>query len=408
MPMNSSLSEISKKRSKKDREVDFEKVTSEGAGVILDPRMNPHQSTRLKQHFFTWNNYCEKSLVMLLSWVKTHCVRWCFQEEIGESGTPHIQGCITLKEAARWTTFDLPKQIHWEPTRNNKKAEIYCSKDETRLSGAKVYRYPLPLVKTPLKLIEKLRPFQLSIIDSLVPIPDDRTINWICDEKTNMGKTQLCKYLFVKHKAILFTGGACADIAQTLVGVIEAGKIDLNDQLNPFIFNISKSSEHISYKAIEGCKDGLLNSPKYESQTLVFNSPHIWIFANREPDYDKMSIDRWKIWTINDDFMLVPHNWNYRNRNIEPTGSYEERLTAFLNRPITNQLNLQPIIDSSDDEKEHIAPPGDNRWTWDQNGNKFYDCDLADAELKERDDIVADWNLERAFSAEEFNYEDLV
>lgn len=57
--------------------------------------------------------------------------------------------------------------------------------------------------------------------------------------------------------------------------------------------------DFISYTCIEELKNGLFLSGKYESQIGAFvDIPHIIVFSNREPDYDKMSRDRWRICRI--------------------------------------------------------------------------------------------------------------
>jgi len=54
----------------------------------------------------------------------------------------------------------------------------------------------------------------------------------------------------------------------------------------------------VNYSAIESIKDGLATSAKYESTQLVFNSPHVFIFSNDLPQVHKLTLDRWKIFTI--------------------------------------------------------------------------------------------------------------
>jgi len=56
--------------------------------------------------------------------------------------------------------------------------------------------------------------------------------------------------------------------------------------------------EYISYGAMEKIKNGFYMSSKYESKPIIRNCPHIICFANFEPDYDKLSQDRWKVHNI--------------------------------------------------------------------------------------------------------------
>lgn len=62
------------------------------------------------------------------------------------------------------------------------------------------------------------------------------------------------------------------------------------------IINLTKIKEkNVSYEVIESIKDGLILPTKKESKTKVFNSPHVIVFSNFEPDCDKISLDRWNI-----------------------------------------------------------------------------------------------------------------
>jgi len=53
--------------------------------------------------------------------------------------------------------------------------------------------------------------------------------------------------------------------------------------------------DYVSYPGIEELKNGVCCSSKYESTSLRFNPPHVIVFANAPPDYDKMSMDRWRV-----------------------------------------------------------------------------------------------------------------
>jgi len=56
----------------------------------------------------------------------------------------------------------------------------------------------------------------------------------------------------------------------------------------------------MNYGAIEQVKNGLVFSGKYESSMLIFNPPHVVIFANDTPDESMYSNDRWHIHKITD------------------------------------------------------------------------------------------------------------
>lgn len=251
------------------------------------------QRNQLLKHFFTFNNYKKSDIEDIIEILEPISISYVFQEETGDNGTKHLQGCIKLKKKMRWSEFNLPKEIHWEKCISWTDAVRYCTKTETRTGD--IYSKGLP---KQLKIIKELRCWQKEVMELIKEEPDDRTITWIYDEEGCMGKTVFSKYLYAKSDAIIATGGGNKDIACLLACLKKEGR-DLNDK-TAFIFNFPRSTEGISYKAIESVKDGLMTSTKYESSTLVFNCPHVICFSNELPNTSKLSKDRWNILTIED------------------------------------------------------------------------------------------------------------
>ena len=85
---------------------------------------------------------------------------------------------------------------------------------------------------------------------------------------------------------------------------ISAWLEDQSNDLRVLFIDIPRStSGYISWGAIEEIKNGMFFSGKYESKMCVFNSPHIFIFMNEEPDDEVFSRDRWRITEIGDRHM---------------------------------------------------------------------------------------------------------
>lgn len=206
-----------------------------------------------------------------------------FQLEEGEeTGALHFQGCFSLKEKEYMNTVKNLlgyNSIHLEPVKNWKALVEYSQKKSTRVDG------PWSIQSTWIKTITSLRDWQQKLLTKLKEEPDDRTILWYSDPKGCSGKTSMAKYLAVHHNATVLNNAKTADLAYAI-----------NSQPNIIIINITRSNEqHTNYGAIESIKDGLIFSSKYESHTKLFNSPHVVIFANFEPNYNALTIDRWEI-----------------------------------------------------------------------------------------------------------------
>jgi len=265
------------------------------SSVVPDVTINA-----LYKYDFVINNYTETEVCQVISTLRKIAKKGGFGKEVGESGTPHLQGFVSLKRKLRITA--LTKLEGFErasvrATRNEKALIEYCTKDNC------FFKIGFP---KPLKVITELRPFQATIEKMCSEEPDDRTINVLIDTETKIGKTQFTKYMVHKHQAIAFTGGEASDIACQLAQEVENGR-DLND-LTIMIFNYGEN-QRVNKKPLENVKDGLMTSPKYKTSTMCFNSPHIWVFCNEPPEsvIESKRKDVWKIWKIDNEYNLIPY-----------------------------------------------------------------------------------------------------
>ena len=53
-------------------------------------------------------------------------------------------------------------------------------------------------------------------------------------------------------------------------------------------------------------KNGYFMCSKYESKPIIRNSPHVFIFANFEPDVKELSLDRWNVVKLNNEIEETP------------------------------------------------------------------------------------------------------
>lgn len=257
---------------------------SKGSG---NTKLNPKRASSGKRWCFTWNNYKQSDIDLLINFFKNGSNKYIIGEEIGEDKkTPHLQGYVHFESRCRPLELkDLPKKIHWEKCKGTEEENInYCSKDGKYHTNLKV--------KKPLKILkeDQLYDWQKEIVDIVKTDPDDRSVYWFWEPNGNIGKTQLCKY-------ICHNFGAC---------IVEGKKNDIlfcaaENDADCYIFDFERSMEtFISYSAIEKIKNGFYMCSKYESKPIIRNSPHIICFANFQPDLAKLSSDRWKVKKITD------------------------------------------------------------------------------------------------------------
>lgn len=239
------------------------------------------QGLQALYYCFTLNNYEVEHLETLFALLKSECEWFIFQEETGQKGTPHIQGTLKLKKRQRITQLKhINPKIHWEKTKNVKAAVAYCLKEETRTGAQWIHGINIP--KPP--RVHEPYGWQLQIMEIIAQEPDERTIHWVYDPVGNMGKSQLCKYLVVKHNALVLTGKS-SDMFHLLAKFPHKRTIILVD-VPRHGFN------YINYTALEMIKNGLVCSGKYEGAQLVFDCPHVIVFANELPDTRAYSQDR--------------------------------------------------------------------------------------------------------------------
>jgi len=257
---------------------------------IVEVEEEKEKRPSLAKYFcFTLNNWTEtelKNILDLLDPKDTYIIG----KEIGEQGTPHLQGFIKFFKKTRPIEKFNNKRIHWELCKGSEIDNvIYCSKDNnyiTNYSMAEIYALG------PLDIIPKtdLKPWQLELTEIIKTKPDRRKIYWYWSEKGNLGKSALSKYIKANNMSGITTiGGKKDNVFNGIAKFYEAKK----RFPSCVIIDCPRAEkDFISYAAIEKLKDGYLYSGKYEGSELIFNPPHIIVFANREPEEGKLSDDR--------------------------------------------------------------------------------------------------------------------
>lgn len=264
---------------------------------------------------FTFNNWTEEGIESLVANLGSiGSKKYAFQKEIGKKeGTPHLQGCFSLKTKMRLMPVvralkagGKVQKLHVETMNAGWAQNVrYCTKSDTREEGTEPVLFNVHGVVTePLTVIQELRPWQLELKNTFEDCADDRVINWVWTRKGGEGKSAFAKYLCAEMGAIICAGKA-ADMKCQIAKVIwpHSGVCPGPGVQEPapkiVVFDVPRSNlKYVSYTGIEEIKNGCFASSKYESSMVLMNSPHVIVFANEPPEFEKMSLDRWRVWTI--------------------------------------------------------------------------------------------------------------
>ena len=288
---------------------------------------------RGKTWCFTLNNYTSDEVDMLSQIVDTNdtCVYIIFGKEVGESGTPHLQGVIAFSKRIYLSELKklVSKTAHFELAREVKNACTYCKKDgdwvefgvfpatqgkRTDIDAFKadvqagVYdlkelreKHSIVLAKykqfsmeyvmdhKPLRKIPfyPLHDWQKELLGKLDAEPDDRTIVFVVDVSGNNGKSWFAQWYEQTHPDCqLITPGKKADMA-----------FNLKDDIRTLILDCprSKQGDFIQYDFLEEVKNRVIFSPKYESRTKRLPMVHLVVMMNECPDMSKLSHDRYDV-----------------------------------------------------------------------------------------------------------------
>lgn len=287
--------------------------------------------SRSKNWCFTLNNYTDDDVTRVsnLSSVTDYLV---FGREVGENGTPHLQGfvCFPLRKRLNQVIAALG-QCHCTVARFPIKAAEYCKKDgdyeefgqmpvtesgkrndlelfkEDVKQGnidlksirelhsevyAKYTRFCIEYVNDNNKCGEvanhPLREWQANLNSILNGSVNEREIIFIVDYNGNNGKSWFFRYYEQNHDETcqIILPGKKLDMAM----VLQSGK-------RSYLFDCprSKQGEFIQYDFLEEVKNGNVFSGKYESKLKRFAIPHVCVAMNEDPDMSKLSRDRYRI-----------------------------------------------------------------------------------------------------------------
>lgn len=289
---------------------------------------------------FTLNNYTAPEVAVITSVAARDDVDYLiFGKEVGENGTPHLQGYIIFNVRKRYGTVKnlIGRRCHVERARGSPhQNRDYCIKDDDfqefgtlpeatqgRRSDIEQFKewvksseefptdaiiadtYPTLFVRYPrlVYLRDLLRPqpaledghfgandnaWQMELYEKLlVPPPDDRQVDFYVDIEGGKGKTWFIRKYLTDH-----------DDAQMLgVGKRDDVAYAIDETKRIFFVNVPRMQmQYLQYGVLESIKDRLIFTTKYQSRTKrLIHRPHVVVFSNEEPDHEKLTADRFNV-----------------------------------------------------------------------------------------------------------------
>lgn len=283
---------------------------------------------------FTLNNYTNDD-VDRLKHLSLDVIEYLIAgEEVGESGTPHLQGTVRFTTKRRLTGAKriIGGNPHMEPCVAFDESVEYCKKEGRFFEVGKLKassqgkRNDIESVKEDIvvhgitdmthymenhtsffinheNFINRYIAMHHYAPDSPKRFPNtvwqaelyeylkgpvcDRKIIFICDYEGGKGKTYFTKIYRHDHQegVQVLTPGKLADMA---FAYKQSTKV-------LFVDCPRSKMQYLSYEFLEGVKNGNLFSGKYVSTEKVFKPPHVVVFMNDEPNLAMLSRDRYQI-----------------------------------------------------------------------------------------------------------------
>lgn len=244
-----------------------------------------------------WTIEEKSKLVQYLQW---YCDKYIVCEEIGENGTPHLQGAFVLKNKDRFGGImnKLGFKCHLEKMRVDWKQQVeYCSK------GENVIKFSNDADDKEIKYVKKenFYPWQKKVWDICQGESDDTAINWVWGKNENIGKSSFVRTMGIEENACIIHNGKYSNIMN---------RAFMAKNVKLFLIDVPRNNGNVvSYDAIDSIKNGFIFNRKYKTGVKLINHPCVVVFSNNKPDINKLSLHKWRIYEIvNNDLVETPVN----------------------------------------------------------------------------------------------------
>lgn len=212
--------------------------------------------------------------------------------ETGKTGYEHWQGRVQFRKPMTLTELlklQIEAQVdpgHWTPT--HVRNFDYCEKEGNyyRSWEGALARY---------RDLE-LKEWQKQCIAEVLGEQGERQVTVIVDINGNIGKSYLAKHMVVKY------GFAYVPAMPNFEDYMFMAMA--HDTAKGFIFDLPRADtiqqKKAMWMAMETIKNGYLYDKRYTFTEKWIEPPKMLVLANEEPPYETLSKDRWRIWTISD------------------------------------------------------------------------------------------------------------
>ena len=242
-------------------------------GVLGNTKPKPKKKKQIspaKRWCFTLNNYTEQEISSIVPLLKEQSSLGIIAKEVGDKGTPHLQGYIEFKKKIRPLSLGITR-IHWEKCKGTRaQNKEYCEKDGNILAE---WGFPREIEVLQEDMLYEWQKRILKIVIKPPPF-GDRVLRWYYGSY-GLGKSVFLKYLCFKH------GAVCLEGERRHILSVAAR----NRTCEIFVINLPKGQRKIDYQAVEMLKDGLFcDTFGTKAQGMVImNTPHVIVMGNEPP-----------------------------------------------------------------------------------------------------------------------------